>query len=99
MITITAIIRAKPGQEEAMRAALLDVAAHVAAEEPETLGFYLSQSLADPAVFTTYERFANEAAMERHNGSPATARFFALGPELIEGDVILETCREYSAKA
>ncbi|QDL91031.1 antibiotic biosynthesis monooxygenase [Paroceanicella profunda] len=97
MITITAIIRAQPGKEEAMRAALLDVAAHVQAEEPETFGFHLAQSLADPAVFTTYERFADEAAMERHNASAATARFFALGPELIEGDVILETCREFSA--
>ncbi len=95
MITITAVIRAKPGQAGALKAALLDVAAHVATHEPGTVDFYLSQSVADPHVLTTYERFVDEAAKDRHNGSPAVARFFEVGGPLIDGPVVLETCVEF----
>ncbi|WP_227268185.1 putative quinol monooxygenase [Roseobacter weihaiensis] len=94
MITITAIIRAKAGQENGLRDALLDVAAHVIDHEPDTIGFHVSQSLDDPAVFTTYERFATEAAKDLHNGSEAVARFFARAEALIEGEAVLHTCRE-----
>lgn len=94
MITITAIIRAKPGQETALHDALLDVAAHVAAHEPGTIGFHVAQSLEDKPVFTTYERFVDDAAKDIHNGSDAVARFFAKAPDLIDGEVVLHTCRE-----
>lgn len=97
MITITAVIRAKAGHEAAMREALLAVAAHVAANEPETIGFFVSQSEAEPALFTTYERFADAAAMDRHNGSAAVATFFAIAKPILDGDVILVTAREVSA--
>jgi quinol monooxygenase YgiN len=98
MISITAVIRAKPGQAEALKAALLDVAAHVRAHEPDTIAFYLSQSLDDPQLFTTYERFVDAAAKDRHNGSAAVARFFEVGGPLIEPPVILHTCGEYWEK-
>ena len=98
MLTITAIIRAKRGEEATMRQALLDVAAHVAANEPETHGFFVSVDGADPCVFTTYERFSNQAAMDRHNNSAATARFFAVAKPILDGPVTLLTCQEISAK-
>ena len=34
----------------------------------------LPEDFEDPCVFTTYERFANLAAMDRHNGSAVVAR-------------------------
>src|ERR1700745_678598 len=71
MLTITAIIRAKKGHEATMRRALLHVADHVRINEPSTVGFFIAQDVADPCVFTTYERFADQAAMDRHNGSDA----------------------------
>jgi hypothetical protein len=43
MITITAVIRAKSGHEVTMRNALVAVAAYVAANEPETIRFFISQ--------------------------------------------------------
>jgi len=98
MITITAILRARKGAEETMRQALLDVAAHVAKNEPDTVDFFISQARDDPAVFTTYERFTDEAAMDRHNGSAAVAAFFKVAAPILDGDVILHTCREASAK-
>ncbi len=99
MITITAVITAKPGQEGVMRDALLAVAEHVRANEPETIGFFVSQDADDPRRFTTYERFADEAAMQRHNGSVAVAKFFATAQPILDGEVVLVTATELSAKA
>ena len=81
-----------------MKQALLDVAANVRDNEPDTLGFFLSQDPADPCVFTTYERFRDEAAMDRHNGSETVAAFFAIAQPILDGDVTLLTCEEFSAK-
>ncbi|EFH09567.1 putative quinol monooxygenase [Pseudoroseomonas cervicalis] len=97
MISITAILRAREGEGEALLAALREVAAHVRAAEPGTRGFFVSRDLDDPALFTTYERFADRAAMEAHNGSPAVARFFELAGPLLEGPVTLLQCEEREA--
>jgi len=96
--TISAVIRVRPGEAETMRAALLGVAAHIRANEPETIGFFVSQDARDPCLFTTYERFADEAAMDRHNGSDAVARFFAIAKPILEGEVVLVTADEISAR-
>lgn len=98
MKTISAILRARPGAEDTLRAALIDVAAHVATNEPETVGFFVSQDAGDPARFTTYERFTDNAAMDRHNGSEAVARFFAIAQPILDGEVILVTADEISAR-
>lgn len=98
MLTITAVIRARKGHEETMRQALLEVAENVRLNEPETIGFYIAQDLADPAVFTTYERFVDQAAMDRHNGSPTVARFFAIAQPILDGEVVLVTAQEISKK-
>jgi quinol monooxygenase YgiN len=82
-----------------MADALLEVAENVQRNEPDTLGFYISQDLADPCVFTTYERFTDQAAMDRHNHSDTVARFFGVAKPIIEGEVTLVSCRELSAKA
>jgi quinol monooxygenase YgiN len=99
MITITAVIRARAGREAALRDALAEIARHAAREEPGTFGFFVSQGIEDRAVFTTYERFADEAAKDAHKGSDAVARFLAQAGGLIEGDAILHTCAELSAAA
>lgn len=99
MLTITAIIKARQGYEQTMAQALLEVAEHVRANEPETVGFYISQDGADPSVFTTYERFVDQAAMDRHNGSEVVARFFGIARPILDGDVILVTSNELSSKA
>ncbi len=98
MKSISAILRARPGAEDTLRAALLDVAAHVATNEPDTVGFFVSQDAGDPARFTTYERFTDTAAMDRHNGSEAVARFFAIAQPILDGEVILVTADEISAR-
>jgi quinol monooxygenase YgiN len=94
MLTITAVIRARKGEERALRDALLEVADNVRANEPDTVGFFISQDLEDPCVFTTYERFT----MDRHNGSAVVAKFFGIAKPLLDGAVTLVTSSEISAK-
>src|SRR5215472_3662630 len=93
MHTITAIIRAKKGHEATMRRALLAVADHVRINEPTTVGFFIAQDVADPCVFITYERFADQAARDRHNRSAAVGRFFSIAKPILDGDVTLITAR------
>jgi quinol monooxygenase YgiN len=99
MLTITAIIRVKQGCEAAMLEALLDVVRSVRANEPATIGYYVSQDATDPRVFTTYERYLDRPAMDRHNNSDAVARFFGIAKPMIDGDVTLVTGTECSAKS
>jgi quinol monooxygenase YgiN len=99
MITITAIIRVRKGDERTMSKALLDVADNVRKNEPGTVDFFVSQDNEDPCVFTTYERFVDKSAMDAHNNSATVARFFDVAKPILDGDVILKTCTEISAKS
>lgn len=98
MLTITAVIKAKPNHEDTLRQALLAVAAHVQKNEADTISFYISQDSADASVFTTYERFTNQAAMDRHNNSDVVATFFGIAKPILDGEVTLVTATELSAK-
>ena len=97
MLTITAVIRVKPGRAAAMRAALLEVASYVATNEPGTVGYFVSQSADEPELFTTYERFADRTALERHNTSPAVTRFVATTKDMLAGPFAVHIGSEQSA--
>jgi quinol monooxygenase YgiN len=99
MLTITAIIRAKKGHEDTMRRALLQVAENVRSNEPNTISFFVSQDQANACVFTTYERFVDQAAMDAHNNSEVVARFFGIAKPILDGDVVLVTGTEVATKA
>ena len=98
MISFTAIIRTKKGKEGAMKKALLDVLEYVKEREAGTKGFFVSQSLEDPCVFTTYERFIDRAAMDLHNSSEKHDKFFEIATPLLDGKVVIQICEEISAK-
>ena len=99
MLTITAVIRARKGYEQTMLQALREVAEHVRENEASTIGFFISQDIADPCVFTTYERFTDQAAMDLHNGSKVVERFIGIAKPILDGEVTLVTSREVFAKA
>jgi quinol monooxygenase YgiN len=94
MLAITAIIRVRPGLEQAMREALLAVARNARDHEPGTLDYFVSQDAQDPCVFTTYERYVDRAAMDRHNESEAVARFFAVAGPMLDGSATVVTAHE-----
>lgn len=98
MLTISAIIRVKQGHEQAMRDALLTVARNATLNEPDTIGFFVSHDAKDPRLFTTYERFTDQAAMDRHNGSETVAEFFAIAKPMLDGEVTLVQAEEVFAK-
>jgi quinol monooxygenase YgiN len=98
MLTITAVIRAKRGREEVVERALRAVIAEVKANEPGTGAYFVSRSKEDPTIFTTFERFVDEAAMALHNDSQAVANFVAATSDSLEGSMVLHACRELDAK-
>ncbi len=98
MITITALLRAKAGHEDTVQAALLEIAGHVAREEPGTIGYHICRARDDPALFTTYERFTDAAAMDRHNDSAALAHFVEVAGGLLDGEVTIHIGEEISVK-
>lgn len=98
MVTITAIIRARPDEHSAVRNALLSVVEAVRETEPQTVGYFVTQSADDPCVFTTFERFVDRAAMERHNASEAVARFVRDAGLHLDGDVVIHAGEEIASR-
>lgn len=98
MFTLTAILRAKPGHEEAVKAALEKVGDFVRTHEPDTASFFVTQSADDPCTFVTYERFADGAAMERHNNGAGSQGFFAEAGALLDGPATVVTGPEVVAR-
>ena len=94
MLAISAIIRVRPGFEQAMHEALLAVALNARDHEPGTVDYFVSQDAQDARVFTTYERYVDRAAMDRHNGSETVARFFALAGPMLDGNATVVMANE-----
>jgi quinol monooxygenase YgiN len=99
MLSITAIIQVKKGCEQAMQDGLREVGENARINEPDTIDFFVSQDSADPCVFTTYERFTDQAAMDRHNNSDTVARFFGVAKSLLDGEAKLIYSREQFSKS
>lgn len=98
MISISAILRVKAGYETAMRDALLEMLESVKRDEPGTVEYFVSQSIDEPQVFTTYERFADRDAMERHNSSAAVAKVIRIAEPILAEKIILYSANELAIK-
>ncbi len=68
-IAILAQFTAKPGQAEALRAAIYDVMGKTLAE-PGCRRFVLYQSVDDPNLLSVIEKFASQADFDAHLGTP-----------------------------
>lgn len=98
MFTLTAILRAKQGHQDAVKSALLKVGDFVHAQEPDTASFFVTQSADDPCVFVTHERFTDRAAMDRHNNGAGSQGFFAEAGALLDGPATVVTGPEVFAR-
>jgi quinol monooxygenase YgiN len=98
MLTITAIIRARPQAQNIVRDALLSVVESVRETEPQTVGYFVTQSADDQCMFTTFERFIDAAAMDRHNASAAVARFVRDTSSHLDGDVVIHVGEEIASR-
>jgi quinol monooxygenase YgiN len=80
---IIARFHARPGHENAVRDALLEVLAHTR-EEPGCLGIHDYRSIRDPRLFFVHSHWRDEAAFENHARLPHTVRFLARVEPLID---------------
>ncbi|SEI37084.1 Quinol monooxygenase YgiN [Dyadobacter koreensis] len=85
-IFLTAFVKSKPGNSEALKKQLLNLVAHSTKEEA-CLQYDLHQSQEDPNVFIFHEEWESQAGLDIHNASPYIIAFVALAPELIEGSI------------
>jgi quinol monooxygenase YgiN len=84
--SVVAQVRAKPGKEDALRAATLPLVALVRGD-PKNLVYFLQEDRARPGHFIFYEIFASQADFEAHNAMPYVQEWFAKLPELADGGV------------
>jgi quinol monooxygenase YgiN len=84
--SVVAQVRAKPGKEDALRAATLPLIDLVRGD-PKNLVYFLQEDRAKPGHFIFYEIFASQADFEAHNAMPYVQEWFAKLPELAEGGV------------
>ena len=80
---IFARFHARPGQEEAVAAAIREVLPHSGAE-PGCLSIGGFRSTRDPRLFFIHSRWVNEAAFEIHAELPHTVRFLETVQPLID---------------
>lgn len=84
--SVVAQVRAKPGKEDALRAATLPLIDLVRGD-PENLVYFLQEDRAKPGHFIFYEVFASQADFDAHNAMPYVKDWFAKLPELADGGV------------
>ena len=80
---IFARFHARPGQEEAVAAAVRTVVVPTRAE-PGCLAIYACRSTRDPRLFFIHSRWADEAAFEHHATLPHTVAFVERVAALID---------------
>jgi quinol monooxygenase YgiN len=84
--SVVAQVRAKPGKEDALRAATLPLIDLVRGD-PKNLVYFLQEDRARPGHFIFYEVFASQADFDAHNAMPYVQEWFAKLPELADGGV------------
>ena len=73
IVTVTAIVKVKPGLEEQARQVLLNAVAPTRAE-PGCLNYDLHQSASDPTEFLFHENWASGDAFKSHQDSASEHR-------------------------
>jgi quinol monooxygenase YgiN len=84
--SVVAQVRAKPGKEDALRAATLPLIVLVRGD-PKNLVYFLQEDRTRPGHFIFYEIFASQADFEAHNAMPYVQEWFAKLHELADGGV------------
>lgn len=83
---VVADVRAKPGMEDALRAATVPLVAQVRSE-PNNRLYFLHEDRETPGHFIFYEIFATRADFEAHNQTPHVQGWFAQLSNFADGGV------------
>ena len=81
-----ALIRARPGQTQALGAALAALVCPTRAEA-ECLSCELHQSLDDSHIWFVYENWRSAKGLEAHMRAPHRQAFLKVTPALVAGDI------------
>ncbi|WIW90316.1 putative quinol monooxygenase (plasmid) [Sphingobium sp. V4] len=88
--TNLAQMRAKPGQSEALGAALQNLVAP-SRDEPGCIIYQVHQSTEDPTLWMVYEVWRSVDDLAHHFTLPHMQAFVASVPELVDGDLDLKS--------
>jgi quinol monooxygenase YgiN len=77
-VILTAAVKAKPGEEDAVKEALLSLV-EPTRKEAGCICYNLHRSKSDPTEFLFYEQWASQADLDAHSKAP---HMKALGPKL-----------------
>jgi quinol monooxygenase YgiN len=91
-LTVIAQMRAKPGKEALLRAAL-EALIEPTTKDEGYINYDLHQGVDDPAVFVFYENWADRATHAAHMQAPHLQRFVAEHLGLLDGDLRVDLLR------
>lgn len=91
-ITVIAQMRARPGAESELRAALEALIAPTTRDDGHRV-YDLHQGLDDPAVYVFYERWASRSQHAAHMRSPHLEHFVAEHLHLLDGELRVDLLR------
>jgi quinol monooxygenase YgiN len=91
LLTVVAELIAKPGQEDALRQALLDCIEPTRAETG-CVQYDLHESTDAPGHFIFYENWTSREALDEHLQTPHLKKLGSLGSELMAQDPRILTC-------
>jgi quinol monooxygenase YgiN len=83
LITVVALMRAKPGKEAQLRAAALALV-EPTRKEQGCVQYDLHEHLTDPAWLVFYENWTSAEDLDRHGTSEHIKAFRAVAPDLVE---------------
>jgi quinol monooxygenase YgiN len=89
-LTVVAWMTAKPGREDALRELLLGLIAPTRAEAG-CVEYYLHENSESAGDFVFYENWVSAEALEQHAAMPYLQNLFTQAPDLVEGEIRVET--------
>jgi quinol monooxygenase YgiN len=92
LLTVVAEMKAKPGQEDALRQAALALVAPTRKEEG-CVQYDLHEHKTEPGRFVFYENWASEEHLARHAASEHLKYFGAIRGDLLDGPPKVERYR------
>jgi quinol monooxygenase YgiN len=87
-VFLTAIIKSKSGQSEAMKELLLELVAG-SKSEAACLQYDLHQSTETPEVFIFHEEWTNQEGLDLHNRQPHIQKFVENSADIIDGTAVI----------
>jgi quinol monooxygenase YgiN len=97
-ITVIAKLKVKPGSEAAFEAAAKEMIATVKTSEPATLAYVLHKNTKDPAEFTYYEVYQDQAALDSHGKTDHMRAFGGKIGALLAGRPEIAVLQEVARK-